>query len=111
MTESLFLYSSANVYKMAENVYHVNTNVTIDGRGKKNYMLGLFSDREKLDFLFVFRHVIKRILHSLPKAGLITNFLNSFNLTLYEMKTHVTSYIYFTTYNESASDASEKIYL
>ena len=33
MTESLFLYSSTNVYKMAENVYPVNTNVTIDGRG------------------------------------------------------------------------------
>ena len=66
MTESLFLYSSANVYKMAENVVPVNTNVTIDGRGKvtiighnsytageiytvlieliKYYMLGLFSD-------------------------------------------------------------------
>ena len=34
MTESLFVYSSANVYEMAENVYPVNTNVTIDGRGK-----------------------------------------------------------------------------
>ena len=34
MTESLFLYSFANVYKMAENVYPVNTNVTIDERGK-----------------------------------------------------------------------------
>ena len=35
MTESLFMYSSANVYKMAENVYMypVNTNVTIEGRG------------------------------------------------------------------------------
>ena len=34
MTESLYLYSTANVYKMAENVYPVNTNVAIDGRGK-----------------------------------------------------------------------------
>ena len=34
MTDSLFLYSSANVYKMAENVYYVNTIVTIDGQGK-----------------------------------------------------------------------------
>ena len=33
MTESLFVYSSANVYKMAEKVYPVNTNFTIDGRG------------------------------------------------------------------------------
>ena len=30
MTESLFLLSAANVYKMAENVYPVNINVTID---------------------------------------------------------------------------------
>ena len=34
MTESLFLYSYANVFKMAENVFPVNTNVTIDGRGE-----------------------------------------------------------------------------
>ena len=34
MTESLSLYSSANVYKMAENVYPVITNFKIDGRGK-----------------------------------------------------------------------------
>ena len=34
MTESLFLYSSAYVYKMAKNVYPVNKNVTIDDRGK-----------------------------------------------------------------------------
>ena len=30
MTESLFVYSSANVYRMAKNVYSVNTNVTMD---------------------------------------------------------------------------------
>ena len=35
MTESLFVYSSANVYKMAENVFPVNINITIDGRGKR----------------------------------------------------------------------------
>ena len=65
-----FLYSSADVYKMAENVYPVNKNVTIDGRGKgtiighkniffcdqfiKYYMLGLFSDSEKTIFFLCF---------------------------------------------------------
>ena len=34
MTESLVLYSSANVYKVDENVYPVNTNVTLDGLDK-----------------------------------------------------------------------------
>ena len=33
MSESLFVYSSENVYTMTANVYPVNTNVTIDGRG------------------------------------------------------------------------------
>ena len=70
MTESLFLYSSGNVYKMAENVYPVNTNITIDGRGNgtiigqtniwlceqliKYSMLGLFSDSEKPIFFLWF---------------------------------------------------------
>ena len=34
MTESSVLYSFVNVYKMAEKVYPVNTNVTIDERAK-----------------------------------------------------------------------------
>ena len=38
MTESLFVYD----YKMAENVYPANTNVTIDGRGKGT-IIGLLS--------------------------------------------------------------------
>ena len=68
MTESLFVYSSANVYKIAENVYPVNTNVMIDGRGQgslsvikivlcdyltvyfKVLHVGLFSDSDKPNF-------------------------------------------------------------
>ena len=34
MTESLCLYASANDYKMTENVYSVNTNVTIEDEVK-----------------------------------------------------------------------------
>ena len=34
MTESLFLYSQANDNKMAESVYSVNTNVTLDDEVK-----------------------------------------------------------------------------
>ena len=65
MTESLFLYSSANVYEMAENVYPINKKVTIDvvimiflcvisNQFIKYYMLGLFSDSDKTNFLLSF---------------------------------------------------------
>ena len=59
-------------------------------------MLGLFSVHEYPIFLFVFRHVIKIIWHLL---SFHKHFLNSYNKTLYEMTTHVWSYMYniFTT--------------
>ena len=84
--------------------YPVNTNVTIDERGKgtnigpKKCLISLSSITCWDNFLtaitrlsFVYHHVIKRIWHSLSFHKVL---LNSFNKTLYEMTTHVRSYIY-----------------
>ena len=55
MTKSLFVYSSANVYKMSKNLYPVNTKVTIDGQGKGTIITHnvLSCDKKNLTFVVI----------------------------------------------------------